>query len=149
MRPWTRSLLHALAGTPAPAEPDPREVELEHTRRQLAEAQAQLAELTDDVVQLTATVNQRTAERDGIADELARTRAQLAAAQHTHDDGRHHYADRAVETPPPPTSDRALYLREKARADDLARRLAQAEAELHAIRYPRVPGATATVQGLA
>lgn len=127
-------------------EPDPRDAQLHQARRQLADAQAVIAELAADVTDLTATVGQRTSERDALADELERTKAQLAEAHHALAGGRHLYTERAVETPPPPVSDRAEALRERARADGLARRLAEAEAELHALRYPRIP-ATSTVQG--
>lgn len=142
MRPWTRNLLRALAGDPAPTGPDRRDAELEATRRQLAEAQAQIAELGEEIRELIATVGQRTIERDALADELEYTKAQLDAAHRALAGESPRYVDRAMETPPPPTSDRAAYLREKARADALARHLAETEAELHAIRYPRVPATT-------
>ncbi|MFI7628432.1 hypothetical protein [Microbispora rosea] len=135
--------------TPYTLQVDPRDAELADLRRQLAEAQDQITELKKDAVDLVATINHRTNERDGVANELERTKARLAAthlAQKAETDGGRRYTERSVEAPPPPTSDRAEALRERARADALATRLAAVEEELHAIRFPRVKPAKATTQ---
>ncbi|OPG13681.1 hypothetical protein [Microbispora sp. GKU 823] len=126
--------------TPYIAEADPRDAELKEARRQLAEAQTRAADLED-------ALNRCKQERGHLAEELEKTRARLAAAhlaQRADADSGRQYVERSVEAPPPPTSDRAEALRERARADALAARLAAVEAELHAIRYPRVRPAKAT-----
>lgn len=95
-------------------------------RQELADAHARIADLEKRNAGLAD-------QRDRARAELEQTRIRLAA-QHT---TRHHYTDRAIQTPPPPTNHREEALREKERADKLARQLADTEAQLHALLYPR------------
>lgn len=98
-----------------------------------ARLRAELADAHDWIADLEKQAATLTDQRDRARAELETTRIRLAA-QHT---TRHHYTDRAIQTPPPPTNHREEALREKERADKLARQLADTEQQLHALLYPR------------
>ncbi|MGI5155782.1 hypothetical protein [Microbispora sp. CA-102843] len=112
--------------------------------RERDEAQAHAADLQAENTRLREDLAERTKERDQLATDLAGARAQLAAARLTRQaettasPQARRYTERAVEAPPPPRSIHGEELRERERADTLARLLAAAERELHAIKYPRV-----------